>query len=112
MIGGVMTGRISLKGAGDTVRNALATSNGNIALVVESGHISNLIVELIGLDAFEALGIVATDAEGPIPIRCMVGAFGVDAGVFNVRTLVIDTTDTKVVGTGTADLGREPLDLK
>src|SRR3546814_7284732 len=61
MIGGVMTGRIRLKGAGDTVRNALATSNGNIALVVESGHISNLIVELIGLDAFAALGIVATD---------------------------------------------------
>src|SRR3546814_11916271 len=71
MIGGVMTGRIRLKGAGDTVRNALATSNGNIALVVESGRISNLIVELIGLDAFEALRIVATDAEGPVPIRCM-----------------------------------------
>ena len=112
LIGGVMTGRIRLKGAGDTVRNALATSNGNVALVVESGHISNLIVELIGLDAFEALGIVATDAEGPVPIRCMVGAFGVEDGVLNVRTLVLDTTDTKVVGTGTANLGRETLDLK
>src|SRR3546814_1523268 len=112
VIEGVMTGQIRLKGGGDTVRNALATSNGNVALVVESGHISNLIVELIGLDAFEALGIVATDAEGPIPIRCMVGAFGVDDGVLNVRTLVLDTTDTKVVGTGNANLGRETLDLK
>src|SRR3546814_13234803 len=42
----------------------------------------------------------------------MVGAFGVDDGVLNVRTLVLDTTDTKVVGTGTANLGRETLDLK
>ena len=47
-----------------------------------------------------------------VPIRCLVAEVPVSKGVARFDPLVLDTTDSNVVGAGTIDLGSETLDLR
>ena len=47
-MGGTFGGKLQLKGNGDTVRSMLASSNGQLSVVMEGGKVSNLIVEVLG----------------------------------------------------------------
>ena len=47
-----------------------------------------------------------------VPIRCLVADFKVRDGVMTAQTLVLSTTDTKVIGSGSIALGSESVDLK
>jgi hypothetical protein len=56
--------------------------------------------------------VFAQDKEEPkLEIRCAVADFVVNDGVMKAETLIIDTVDTKFVGGGTIDLGKEIVDL-
>ena len=68
-MGGTFGGKLQLKGNGDTVRSMLASSNGQLSVVMEGGKVSNLIVEVLGLDVAQALGFALTKDE---PVRCAV----------------------------------------
>ena len=72
---------------------------------------SHLLIELAGLDIAQSLG-VAVSGDKPIPIRCVIGDFKANDGVFKVKTMVLDTTDTKIVGEGQIDMGKEALNLR
>ncbi|MGI8739923.1 MAG: AsmA family protein [Gammaproteobacteria bacterium] len=50
--------------------------------------------------------------SGTVNIRCLVADFRARSGVLAARTLIMDTADTKVVGSGTIALGSESVDLK
>jgi uncharacterized protein involved in outer membrane biogenesis len=77
---------------------------------MSGGHISNLSLELVGLDAGEALHfLIGRDRE--VPIRCAVADFSIERGKMESRTFVFDTTDTAILGEGTIDLGRKTIDF-
>lgn len=80
-------------------------------VVMAGGRFSHLLVELIGLDIAESLGFLV-EGDRTMPIRCIVADFAADKGVFNARTLVFDTTDTNVVGSGRINMKDETLDLR
>jgi len=76
-----------------------------------SGKISNLVLELAGLDVAETLKFLV-GKDKTVPVRCAYTDLTVDDGVAKTRSLALDTTDTVIVGSGTIDLSDEQLDLE
>lgn len=108
---GQLGGRIDLAATGNSVAEILGSSTGDLFVVMSGGRISHLLMELAGLDIAESLG-VAISGDKPIPIRCVIADFKANDGVFEVKTMVFDTTDTKIVGEGQIDMGEETLNLR
>ena len=92
-------GRVKLVATGNSVADILGSVTGTLFAVMSGGKISHLLIELAGLDIAESLG-VAVSGDEPIPIRCVIGDFKADNGLFAVKTMVFDTTDTNIVGEG------------
>jgi uncharacterized protein involved in outer membrane biogenesis len=108
---GNIAGRARLEGHGNSVARMLATADGELGFMMGPGKISNLVLELAGLDVAETLKfLVAKDKT--VPVRCAYTDFTVDDGVAKTRSLALDTTDTVIVGSGTIDLSDEALDLE
>lgn len=108
---GSIGGRIELHGTGNSLHKIFASSKGDVGLAVGGGQISLFVVELMGVDLAETLGILLTK-DKPTQIRCMVADFGIDKGLMTARSVVADTNDTIFTGTGTIDLGGEVFDMR
>jgi hypothetical protein len=108
--GGLVGGTAKLVGTGLSTHQILSSATGDAFLVMSGGRISALLVELAGLDVFESLGMLA-EGDKPIPIRCVVADLEARNGRFATRTLVFDTTDTKIVGQGHVDMRTEDVNL-
>ena len=106
-IGGDMT----LAGTGNSIAGILGTADGDIAVGMGRGQISNLLMELAGLDIAEALKFLVTK-DKTVPVRCAFGDFAVKDGLMQTRTLAFDTSDTIIVGKGQISLKDETLDLE
>lgn len=108
---GRVGGEATLAGSGNSIAAILGSSDGSVALGMGRGQISNLVMELAGLDVQESLKFLIT-GDKRIPIRCAFGDFGVSNGIMNSRALAFDTTDTIIVGEGQISLRDETLNLK
>jgi hypothetical protein len=107
---GRVSGSAVLSGTGNSVAKMLGTADGNLSAGVGRGEISNLVIELAGLDIEESLKFLLS-GDKRIPIRCAFGDFTVQDGVMQSRALAFDTTDTIIVGSGDVSLRDETLDL-
>ena len=107
---GRISGDIDLGGTGNSVARMLATADGDASIGMGRGEVSNLLLELAGLDIFEAIKFLL-GKDRKVAIRCAFGDFSVQDGVMTTRALAFDTEDTIIVGEGTVDLGEEQLDL-
>ena len=108
---GRIGGNVSLTGTGNSIAGILGTANGDVALGMGRGQVSNLLMELAGLDIAEALKFLLTK-DRTVGVRCAFGDFAVKDGVMQTRTLAFDTTDTIIVGKGQVSLKEESLDLE
>ncbi|HZX80694.1 MAG TPA: AsmA family protein [Lysobacter sp.] len=108
---GKVGGEVALTGTGNSIAGILGTSDGDVAVGMGRGQISNLVMELAGLDVQEALKFLITK-DRRVPVRCAFGDFAVKNGVMNARSLAFDTTDTIIVGEGSISLRDETLALK
>ena len=108
-------GRIGGKASIDTTGNSVASmfghANGGLDLFMSGGNLSALLVDLSGLQfgkvLFSALG-VPERAE----VLCLIGLFNLHGGVMTTRTLLLDTSESVISGTGTIDFGKEQLNYK
>jgi uncharacterized protein involved in outer membrane biogenesis len=107
---GTLFGRIDITGRGTAISELFGTADGRLALLVSGGKVSNLLVELGGLDVAEALRILAT-RDVQVQLRCAVADLSIKGGVATPQVFVIDTSDTVVRGEGTLDFRSEKLDL-
>lgn len=108
---GKVGGDVHLAGAGNSIAAMLGSSDGTALVGMGKGRISNLVMELAGLDIAEALKFLV-EGDRQIPIRCAFGDFAVANGVMTSRSLAFDTTDTIIVGEGSISLRDETLRLK
>ena len=108
---GRVGGDITVTGTGNSIAAMLGSANGDIALGMGRGQISNLLMELAGIDIAEALKFLITK-DRKVPIRCAFGDFAVQDGVMQSRALAFDTEDTIIVGSGKISLKNETLDLE
>lgn len=107
---GAITGKVQLAGRGNSYAQMLAGADGDAQLAMGRGRISNLLLELAGLDAAEALKFwVGSDRESDV--RCALIDTQVERGLMRARTAIFDTSDTLVRLEGTVNLRDEALDL-
>ena len=100
---GKLDGQIDLTGTGRSLAEFLASANGNVLLSMAEGQMGKVLIELVGLDVAETIQ-KALAREKTYQLRCMVADFAVHNGRMETQMLLIDTTDTKVMGGGFIDL--------
>jgi uncharacterized protein involved in outer membrane biogenesis len=108
---GRLGGTLALSGTGNSIARMLATSDGQVAMRMGSGRISNLLMEKAGIDIQETIKFLV-GKDRTIPIRCAFGEFAVKDGLMDSRALAFDTTDTVILGDGRVSLRDESLDLR
>ena len=107
---GAMGARIKISGRGNSIAAMLATASGEGSFATSGGALSNLLVEFFGLDGGEIIKfLVVGDRE--TPIRCGAASFEVKDGLAASRSIVLDTVDTQIEGSGTVNLRDEQLDI-
>lgn len=94
---GLLGGKLSLSGKGQSLADVLGTSDGDIALIVSGGQISLLLVEASDVDLGEALPLFL-GKDKSTRIRCGVADFDVNNGQLSSKTFVLDTEDSMLVG--------------
>lgn len=108
---GRLNGLIELSGRGATPAALMGSANGRLLFAAERGTASGLLVEVLGLDAAEALMLLGKQKK-PLPLRCAVVDLKVKDGIATPSPFVIDASDSVLSVEGTIDLGKEQLDLK
>lgn len=107
---GAMSGKLELRGTGQSLAQMFATANGELQMGLGRGEVSNLLLEVAGLDVAEALKFLL-GKDRKVAIRCGYADFGVQNGLATARALAIDTEDTALLGKGEINLGNERWDL-
>lgn len=107
---GKISGQIDLKGRGNSAAQMLGSASGNVAVLMGKGEISNILLEFIGLDGGEVIKFLLR-GDRNVQLRCAAAAFEVKQGLMSSKTIVLDTTDTVINGSGTVSLTNETLDI-
>lgn len=108
---GRLAANVDLRGRGNSVAQMLGNADGELGAAVGQGQVSNLLIELAGLDIAEALRyFLGKDRQ--IKLRCAYADFGVKEGLMTSRAFAIDTSDTILYADGTVHLKDEKLALR
>ena len=107
---GKVSGQINLKGRGNSAALMLGSASGDVAVLMGKGEISNILLEFIGLDGGEVIKFLLR-GDRNVQLRCAAAAFEVKQGLMNSKTIVLDTTDTVIDGSGSISLANETLDI-
>ncbi|MGZ5166527.1 MAG: AsmA family protein [Burkholderiales bacterium] len=111
MNAGLVGGRAKLDTNGNSVASMLAQSNGDVAMIMEGGSVSELVVRLSNLDIAHSLTILFT-GDKQLPVRCMVAALKGTQGTYQIESFVLDTDRAVVRGEGSINFATEALNLK
>jgi AsmA family protein len=107
---GKFNGQASLKGRGNSMAQMLASANGDAAMLMGKGEISNMLMEYLGLDGGEVIKFFLR-GDRNVQLRCAAAAFDVKQGLMRSKVIVLDTSDTVINGAGQISLVEETLDL-
>ena len=108
---GTIGGRAVIDGTGHSLGEILARGNGELKLyMVSGGNVSALLVDLSGLQFGNAL-LSALGLPTRARIQCFVADFVLQQGTAQARTVVLDTDENRVLGTGSVNLATEQLAL-
>lgn len=108
---GTMGGRTKLDGTGNSVAQILGSANGEAALLMDGGAISELLLRLSNLDIANAIAVMI-GGDKQIPIRCLVGNFKAVEGDFKVNALLLETDKVNITGDGNVNFADEALNLR
>ena len=107
---GKISGQANLTGRGNSMAQMLGSANGDMALLMGSGEISNILMEFLGLDGGEVIKFLLR-GDRNVELRCAAAAFDVKQGLMRSKVIVLDTSDTVINGSGQISLANETLDL-
>jgi uncharacterized protein involved in outer membrane biogenesis len=108
---GIIGGRAKLDATGDSISQMMGTANGEAALIVDGGTISELTLRLSNLD-FANSFLLLVGGDKNVPIQCMVANFKAVEGDFKVQDLVLDTSKVNITGDGNVNFADESLHLR
>lgn len=111
-LSGRLSGRVRLAGSGASVRDAAANASGTITFVTPDGEVREAFAELTGINVTRGLGLLLTDSDSRVSIRCGVASFDVRNGIAHARTIVFDTENVLIRGEGNVSLRDETLNLR
>lgn len=107
---GQMNGDAKLTGRGNSVADLLATSSGELRMVVNNGVISRGLMELLGLNVGNYL-VAKLFGDDVVGINCAAADVGIRDGVAAPRLFVFDTENAVINISGNTNLATERLDL-
>jgi uncharacterized protein involved in outer membrane biogenesis len=107
---GKIQGQVDLNTRGGSAAQMLANANGNVAMLMGRGEISNILLEFAGLDGGEIIKFLVK-GDNRVELHCAATAFDVQNGLMTSRALVLDTGDTVFYGDAKVNLARESMDV-
>ena len=107
---GRLNGDIDLRGPGNSVAQWLGSSSGHVQVAMGQGRFSNLLLEVVGLDGAEIIKFFLR-GDRNVELRCAAAAFSVQRGLMTSEMLVLDTSDTVVLGEGRVNLADETMNI-
>lgn len=108
---GLLNGEAKLKGKGNSTAQLLRSLDGDVSFYVRNGEISHLIVEAVGLDIAQAVGLLIKGDQN-LKMQCAVMDFKANNGIMKSNVALIDTPVTTIVLDGNINMGEEKLDLR
>jgi AsmA protein len=108
---GQLNGKTNLSGTGNSTAQLLGSLDGDIAMVIQNGSISHLIIEVLGLDIAQGLGMLIRGDES-LPMQCAVIDLKATKGLVEPTVAMIDTPVTLVLIDGNLSLAKESLNLR
>lgn len=108
---GDLEARIVMDGRGDSVHDFVSDASGKVTFVLPHGEMSSAFAELTGIDVANGLGLLLKGNDKKVPVRCGVAQFAVQDGVMRAQTVVFDTQNVLITGSGDIKLGPEELDM-
>jgi uncharacterized protein involved in outer membrane biogenesis len=109
---GTIGGRLAIDSTGNSVATFAGNGDGSIQLVMSGGgDLSSLLVDISGFEfgnsLLSALGIPHRDQ-----IACFVGDWELRRGLLSTRTMILNTSDNIVQGSGDVNLRNETVDYR
>ena len=108
---GQMSGSARLDSTGDSLASLLGHGDGGLELGMSGGNLSALLVDIAGLEFGNAL-LSALGIPQRANLECFAANFGLNRGVMTTKTLILDTSEARVQGTGDVNLADETIDYK
>lgn len=108
---GIVGGKLELRSTGDSIASLMADGDGGVKLFIQGGgNISALLTDLIGLQFGDAL-LSALGVPQRADLQCFVSDLPLNNGILRARTILLDTSETRVIGKGDVDFKNEHLNL-
>jgi uncharacterized protein involved in outer membrane biogenesis len=109
---GTIKARVKMTGAGDSVRESLANSNGRIAIIMPRGTFWTRNVQLAEIDIGTFVQkMFEKRLKEPVQINCGLIGFTVRNGIAAADPILIDTQKNVMLGRGGFSFRNESLDL-
>jgi uncharacterized protein involved in outer membrane biogenesis len=108
---GTLLGRLQIHGKGSSIHKFAADSDGAMTVVIPHGQMSDVIVELTGINVLKVLGLLLANGQGQTEIRCGIVDFKDRQGLLGSTTVFLDTSDVLITGRGKINLDSERIDL-
>lgn len=110
-LAGTLNGKTNLTGRGNSTAQMLSSLNGDVAIFMQKGTISRLVIEALGLDIAQTLGIILTK-DKELPMQCAVVNLQAKNGVATPSLALVDTPLTLILMDGSINIAQEILDLR
>ncbi len=107
--GGRVNMKMSVSGAGNSVRAIMAGLSGKLDATMGQGNINNGFAKLMLADLFKLISFGGGGDSSNL--KCVVVRYDISHGLANTRQLVTETSGATIVGKGTINLATEGLNL-
>lgn len=105
---GAIGGSARIETQGKSLAEMLGRGDGAVTLGMAGGNLSALLVDISGLQLGNAV-LSALGLPNRTKVQCFIADLALRRGVLNTRTVLIDTEDSLISGTGDIDLRNERL---
>lgn len=110
-VSGTLNGKTKLAGKGQSTAELLGSLDGDVSLYIHEGKVSHLIIEALGLDIAQGLGLLLRGDE-PLPMQCAVMDLKAKQGIIRPDVALIDTPVTLLLIDGDINMAQEKLNLR
>lgn len=107
---GKLSGQAKLQGSGRSTAAILGSLDGSLYTWIRDGTISHLLVEALGLDIAQGVGLLAV-GDDPLPLYCAVAQLKASNGLVHTELGILDTPDSTIFVNGEVSLAHEQLAL-
>lgn len=108
---GELAGQLRFEGRGRSTAAMLGSLDGKLDMWIRNGSVSHLLVEAVGLDIAQGLGMVIK-GDSNLPLRCAAISMKGEKGVLHTEAGVVDTPDSLLLLRGQVSLADETLQMR